>query len=57
MNKKIRLISLIAAFLLLSGSLMTEAIGGYFSTRPLSFSVSPDLSAGPRKRGERTLPF
>ena len=51
MNRRMRLISLIAAFLLLSGS---RAIGAYYSSKSLSFSLSADLSGIPSPTPEPT---
>ena len=51
MNKKTKLIPLIAAFLLLFGS---QAIGAYFSSKTLSFSLSADLSGIPSPTPEPT---
>ena len=51
MSRRIWLISLIAAFLLLSGS---RAIGAYYSSKSLSFSLSADLSGIPGPTPEPT---
>ncbi len=51
MNRRMRLILLIAAFLLLSGS---RAIGAYYSSKSLSFSLSADLSGIPGPTPEPT---
>jgi hypothetical protein len=48
MTRVKRILSLAAAFLLLSGLLpVNEAIGAYFSSQTLSYTVVPDLSGVP----------